>query len=122
MTANAHLAAESVVEIRDLSRRFGAKVALDGVSLSLPRGLVFGLVGPNGSGKTTLIKHILGLLRPETGSVRVFGSDPVRDPAGVLARVGCLTEDNDLPGWMRVDELMRYTCAFYHGWSDEYAE
>jgi ABC-2 type transport system ATP-binding protein len=54
--------------------------------------------------------------------VRVFGRDPVRDPAGVLARVGCLTEENDLPGWMRVDELIRYSRAFYPGWSDDYAE
>jgi ABC-2 type transport system ATP-binding protein len=115
-------APEPVIEIRGLTRRFGATLALDGVSLAVPRGRVFGLVGPNGSGKTTLIKHVLGLLRAQAGSVRVFGRDPVRDSAGVLGRVGCLTEDNDLPGWMRVDELMRYTKAFYPGWSDEYAE
>ena len=64
--------------------RFGATRALDGVSLAVPRGSVFGLVGPNGSRKTTLIKHVLGLLRAQTGSVRVFGRDPVRDLAAVL--------------------------------------
>ena len=115
-------APDPVIEIRGVTRRFGRKSALDGVSVAVPRGSVFGLVGPNGSGKTTLIKHVLGLLRAQTGSVRVFGRDPVRDPAGVLGRVGCLTEENDLPGWMRVDELLRYTRAFYPGWSDEYAE
>ncbi|HEY1378656.1 MAG TPA: ABC transporter ATP-binding protein [Gemmataceae bacterium] len=113
---------DPVIDVRDLSRRFGATRALDRVTLAVPHGGVFGLVGPNGSGKTTLIKHVLGLLRAHAGSVRVFGRDPVRDPAGVLARVGCLTEDNDLPGWMRVDELMRYTRAFYPSWSDDYAE
>jgi ABC-2 type transport system ATP-binding protein len=46
----------------------------------------------------------------------------VRDPVGVLSRIGCLTEDNDPPGWMRVDELLRYTRAFYRGWSETYAE
>ncbi|HVS35564.1 MAG TPA: ABC transporter ATP-binding protein [Gemmataceae bacterium] len=115
-------AAEKIIEIVGLTRRFGAKRALRDVSLTVPRGSVFGLVGPNGSGKTTLIKHVLGLLRAQTGSVRVFGRDPVRDPAGVLVRVGCLTEENDLPGWMRVDELIRYMRAFYPAWSDAYAE
>jgi ABC-2 type transport system ATP-binding protein len=112
----------AVIEVRGVTRRFGAKAALDGVSLSVPRGSVFGLVGVNGSGKTTLIRHALGLLRAQAGSVRVFGLDPVADPPGVLARVGYLSEENDLPGWMRVEELLRYTRAFYPGWDDAYAE
>jgi ABC-type multidrug transport system ATPase subunit len=113
---------ESVIEVSDLTRRFGSNVALDGVSISVPRGSVYGLVGANGAGKTTLIKHILGLLRAESGSVRVFGRDPVADPAGVLSRIGYLSEENDLPGWMRVDELIRYSRAFYPHWDDAYAE
>jgi ABC-2 type transport system ATP-binding protein len=90
--------------------------------MTVPRGGVYGLVGANGAGKTTLIKHILGLLRAESGSVRVFDRDPVADPAGVLSRIGYLSEENDLPGWMRVDELMRYSRAFYPGWDDAYAD
>jgi ABC-2 type transport system ATP-binding protein len=108
--------------VSELTRRFGAKTALVSVSLSLPRGAVYGLVGANGAGKTTLIKHILGLLRAESGSVRVFGLDPVADPVGVLSRIGYLSEENDLPGWMTVDELIRYTSAFYPKWEDDYAE
>src|SRR6266542_2781143 len=103
---------ESVITVAELTRRFGAKTALDSVSLSMPRGAVYGLVGANGAGKTTLIKHILGLLRAESGSVRVLGHDPVADPVAVLSRIGYLSEENDLPGWMRVDELIRYTSAF----------
>jgi ABC-2 type transport system ATP-binding protein len=114
--------AEAVVGITDLSRRFGAKPVLNNVSLYVPRGSVFGLVGENGAGKTTLIKHILGLLRAEAGSVRVFGLDPVADPVGVLGRIGYLSEQPDLPGWMRVEELMRYTQAFYPRWDMAYAE
>jgi ABC-2 type transport system ATP-binding protein len=113
---------ESVIEISELTRRFGPKAALNAVSLSMPRGGVYGLVGANGAGKTTLIKHILGLLRAEQGSVRVFGLDPVADPVGVLSRIGYLSEENDLPGWMRVDELIRYSRAFYPKWDDGYAE
>lgn len=113
---------ESVITVAELTRRFGAKTALASVSLSIRRGAVYGLVGANGAGKTTLIKHILGLLRAESGSVRVFGLDPVADPVGVLSRIGYLSEEHDLPGWMRVDELMRYSRAFYPAWDDAYAE
>src|SRR5215207_3071228 len=109
---------ESVVNVSELTRRFGARTALASVSLSLPRGAVYGLVGANGAGKTTLIRHILGLLSAEQGSVRVFGLDPVADPVDVLSRIGYLSEDHDLPGWMRVDELIRYTRAFYQAWDD----
>ena len=113
---------ESVIDVSELSRCFGPKTALDSVSVSMPRGAVYGLVGANGAGKTTLIKHILGLLRAESGSVRVFGLDPVTDPVAVLSRIGYLSEENDLPGWMRVDELIRYSRAFYPAWDDAYAE
>ena len=113
---------ESVVNISDLTRRFGVRTALDSVTLSMPRGAVYGLVGANGAGKTTLIKHILGLLRADSGSVRVFGLDPVADPVAVLSRIGYLSEENDLPGWMHVNELIRYSRAFYPAWDDGYAE
>src|SRR5437762_10205061 len=122
MTAEATRVGEPVIDITELTRRFDSKTALDSVSLSMPRGAVYGLVGANGAGKTTLIKHILGLLRAESGSVRVFGLDPVADPVAVLSRIGYLSEENDLPGWMRVDELMRYSRAFYPAWDDGYAE
>src|SRR5213595_4049514 len=113
---------ESVVHVSELTRRFGATTALGSVSLVLLRGAVYGLVGANGAGKTTLIRHILGLLRAERGSVRVFGLDPVGEPVAVLSRIGYLSEENDLPGWMRLDELMRYSRAFYPKWDDAYAE
>lgn len=113
---------DPVIDIAGLSRRFGTKHALSSVSLSLARGGVYGLVGANGAGKTTLIKHLLGLLRAQEGTVRVFGRDPAADPVGVLSRIGYLSEDNDLPDWMSVEELMRYTRAFYPGWDEAYAQ
>lgn len=87
---------EPVIDVSSLTRRFGGRTALDSVSLSMPRGAVYGLIGANGAGKPTLIKHLLGLLRAESGSVRVFGLDPVADPDGVLSRIGYLSEENDL--------------------------
>src|ERR1051326_6966699 len=91
---------DAVVGITNLSRRFGSKTVLDDVSLYVPRGSVFGLVGENGAGKTTLIKHILGLLRAEAGTVRVFGIDPVSDPVAVLGRIGYLSDQPDSPDCM----------------------
>jgi len=113
---------EPVVCVADLTRRFGRRTALDSVSLTVARGVVHGLVGANGAGKTTLIRHTLGLLRAESGSVRVFGLDPVAEPVAVLSRVGYLSDQNDLPGWMRVEELLRYSRAFYPAWDDDNAE
>ena len=112
----------AAIETKNLGRRFGSKVALDNVSLTVAHGVVFGLVGENGAGKTTLIKHILGLLIAQSGLVRVFGLDPVTDPAGVLGRIGYLSEQRDLPLWIRVDELLRYTQTFYPKWDAAYAE
>ena len=114
--------AAAVISVTGLSRRFGSKFALDEVSLFVPPGCVFGLVGENGAGKTTLIKHLLGLLRAQTGTVRIFERDPIQDTVEVLSRVGYLSENRDLPAWMRVDELLRYTRGFYPSWDDAYAE
>jgi len=112
---------ESVVTVSELTRRFGATRPCLRELVHATRA-VYGLVGANGAGKTTLIKHLLGLLRAERGSVRVFGLDPVAAPVAVLSRIGYLSEENDLPGWMRVDELIRYTSAFYPKWDDAYAD
>lgn len=114
--------APPIVDIRRVSRRFGDKLALDELSLTVPRGGVFGLIGGNGAGKTTLIKHILGLLKAQTGSVQVFGLNPVENPVGTLGRIGYLSEDRDLPDWMRLGELMQYTQAFFPNWDKAYAE
>jgi ABC-2 type transport system ATP-binding protein len=119
MTTSANIHA---VEITGLSRKFGSKLALNQLSLQVRRGRVFGLVGANGAGKTTLIQHLLGRLKAQSGSVRVFGFDPVAEPVAVLGRTGYLSEHRDLPGWMRVDELLRYTKAFYPQWDPAYAE
>ena len=113
---------EPVISVTNLTRKFGAKPALNDVSLEVPRGSVFGLVGENGAGKTTFIKHILGLLRAEAGKVRVFGMDPAADPVSVLSRIGYLSEQPDLPDWMRVHEFVRYMQPFYPKWDEAYAE
>ena len=110
-----------IVEVQGLTRRFDDKVALNDLSLTVHRGGVFGLIGGNGAGKTTLIRHILGMFKAQSGSVKVFSLDPVKDPVGVLGRIGYLSEDRDLPDWMRVHQLVRYSQAFYPNWDSAYA-
>ena len=92
------------------------------MSLCVPRGTVFGLVGVNGAGKTTLIKHVLGLLRRKRAGWPCSVS--IRSPIrwACLSKVGYLSEEKDLPDWMRVDELLRYSRAFYSSWDDRFAE
>ena len=111
-----------VIEIQHLSRRFGTKQALEDVSLNIPRGGVFGLIGANGAGKTTLLRHLLGMLSAQSGSVRVFALDPVAQPDEVLSRIGYMSENRDLPNWMRVGDLIQYTASFYKAWDQAYAE
>lgn len=112
----------NIVEFKNVSRRFGRQLALDDVSFEVQEGIVYGLVGANGAGKTTIMKHILGLLRARQGSVRVFGKDPARDYVDVLQRIGHLSENRELPEWMRIDELMWYTKAHYPNWKSEYCD
>ncbi|MBX3178462.1 MAG: ABC transporter ATP-binding protein [Candidatus Hydrogenedentes bacterium] len=112
----------NVVEIQGVTRAFGGLKALDNIDFTVQPGCVHGLVGANGAGKTTLIKHILGLLKAKNGSVRVFGLDPVRNPVEVLVRIGYLSEERDLPEWMRIHELMRYTQAYHPKWDMDYAD
>jgi ABC-2 type transport system ATP-binding protein len=112
---------EKVVEVEKLSRSFGKKVALDNVDFQMEKGFIYGLVGANGAGKTTLIKHLLGLLRAKSGSVNVFGLNPVHKPVEVLKRIGYLSEERELPEWMTIEELMRYTQAYHPNWDMAYA-
>jgi ABC-2 type transport system ATP-binding protein len=111
-----------VISIQGLRRAYRHQLALDQVNLTVSPGCVFGLVGENGAGKTTLIKHLLGLLKPQAGMVRVLGRDPVADPEGVLARVGYLSETRDLPDYLSVEEFLRYTQSFYPSWDMAYAQ
>ncbi|WP_435828531.1 ATP-binding cassette domain-containing protein [Saccharopolyspora shandongensis] len=89
-------------ETDGLVKRFGRTTAVDGVSLSAPRGHVLGLLGPNGAGKTTVVRVLATLLRPDAGQVRVAGIDVRRDPAQVRRRIALSGQhtsvDNELSG------------------------
>ncbi|HEX4933442.1 MAG TPA: ABC transporter ATP-binding protein [Gemmatimonadaceae bacterium] len=99
---------EPALELRDLRKSFGAHVALDGISLTVPHGSIFGFLGPNGAGKTTTIRIVTGLARATSGDVRVLGRDVTIGARDVMARVGFLP---DVPGfydWMTGAEFLTY--------------
>ncbi len=77
----------AVVDAKELTKRFGATVALDQLTLTVARGEVFGFLGPNGAGKTTTVRLLLGLLRPTSGTIRLFGLDAVADTVAVHRRL-----------------------------------
>jgi ABC-2 type transport system ATP-binding protein len=83
----------AVVETSALKKRFGERVAVDGVDLQVPRGSAFGYLGPNGAGKTTLIRMLLGLTRATSGSMRLLGRPVPDERRSALARVGAMVEE-----------------------------
>ncbi len=99
----------AVIETRDLSKHYGPVIAVDGLTLTLPKGEVFGLLGPNGSGKTTTILMLLGLTDPTSGTVRVLGHDPSRNPLEVKRRVGYLPDSVGFYDELTARENLRYT-------------
>jgi ABC-2 type transport system ATP-binding protein len=97
---------EPVLDVRGLRKEYGAKVAVRDLTLSVPRGEVFGFLGPNGAGKTTSVKMLLGLVRPSSGAGRLLGA-PLGD-TGARARVGYLPEHFAFHEWLEGRELLRF--------------
>ncbi|GGO99959.1 ABC transporter ATP-binding protein [Wenjunlia tyrosinilytica] len=104
---------EAAIDTRGLTKRYrGGQLAVDGLDLAVPRGSVFGFLGPNGSGKTTTIRMLMGLIAPTAGSARVLGEPMPSAVRGVLPRVGALIEGPALYGHLSGrDNLVRYDCA-----------
>jgi ABC-2 type transport system ATP-binding protein len=107
-----------VVEITNLYKSYGSVKAVDGISLSVERGEVFGVLGPNGAGKTTTVETAAGLRQPDSGTVRVLGLDPAKDPDAVRQRVGVQLQSAVLPNRMKVKEAMAIFTAAYRDHAD----
>lgn len=84
---------ELIVETRKLTKKFGRESAVEDLDLQIPRGEIYGFLGPNGAGKTTTIRMLLGLTRPTSGSVHIFGKDLKEDRLNILRKVGSLVEN-----------------------------
>ncbi|MGA3562268.1 ABC transporter ATP-binding protein [Melissospora conviva] len=103
----------TVIEVADLHKRYGGQVAVHDVSFEVNAGEIFGVVGPNGSGKTTTVECVSGLRRPDGGTVRVLGLDPLRDRDRVRRQVGVQLQAAQLPDRMRVGEALQLYSSFY---------
>ena len=99
-------ATESVISVDGLRKTYGPTVAVDHVSFAVERGEIFGLLGSNGAGKTTTVECLEGLRRPDAGSVRLLGLDPVSGRDQFRGRVGCQLQESSLPDRMRVWEAL----------------
>ncbi|MEU9604296.1 ABC transporter ATP-binding protein [Streptomyces sp. NPDC048057] len=104
---------EPAVRIQGLVKRYGSKTAVNGLDLHVPRGQVTAVLGPNGAGKTTTIETCEGYRRPDAGTVRVLGLDPVADSARLRPRVGVMLQSGGVYSGARADEMLRHVAKLH---------
>ena len=107
----------SVIELDQVVRRFGHTDAVDGLNLRVPRGRCYGFFGRNGAGKTTTIKCLLNLIRPTSGTARIFGLDPQQDEVAVKSRLAYVPDQVAFYPWMTVRGVLDYCAAFRPTWN-----
>ncbi|MBG0819675.1 ABC transporter ATP-binding protein [Planomonospora sp. ID91781] len=103
----------AVIEVTDLRKRYADLTVLDGVSFSVEEGEIFGILGPNGTGKTTTVECVEGLRRPDGGTIRVLGLDPVEDARRVREQIGVQLQQTQLPENIKVWEALDLYASFY---------
>jgi len=103
----------TVIEINDLQKSYRAHKALEGVTLTVERGEIFGILGPNGAGKTTVVECASGLRKPDGGTLRVLGMDPQKQRRALLQRIGAQLQEAALPDAIKVEEALRMYSSFY---------
>ncbi len=108
---------EPIIETRALTKRYGHKLALDHLNLTIPRGRIHAIVGANGAGKSTLFRILLGFLAPSSGQARILGRDSQRLTPDDRSRIGFVNEEHTLPGWMRVAQVTAMQCRQYRRWN-----
>jgi len=108
----------NLIDCDGLSKIYRGLHAVDRLNLKVPQGAIYGLVGPNGAGKTTAMKMMMNILQPDSGRAEVLSCDSRRLGPSQFARLGYVSENQELPGWMTVDYFMRYLKPFYPGWDD----
>src|SRR5262249_34183000 len=106
-------AMKAAIEIHSLSKIYPGKLALDRLSLSIPQGSIFALLGDNGAGKSTTIRILNGLTPPDHGSARVLGHDAWNDAALLRTRIGYVPERPKFYDWMSVREIGWFTSGFH---------
>jgi ABC-2 type transport system ATP-binding protein len=103
-----------VIDVRDFCKTYGDFIAVDEISFEVNQGEIFGLLGPNGAGKTSTLESLEGLRSPDSGTLRVAGIDPTREPRKLRNVIGVQLQTSGLPESITVNEAMSFFCA-YHG-------
>jgi ABC-2 type transport system ATP-binding protein len=106
-----------VIELKNLTRRYGKVDAVNGLSLTVRPGRCYGFFGRNGAGKTTTIKCLLNLLRPDSGSARVFGLDPQKHEVAVKSRLSYVPDAVAFYPWMTVNQTLQFLASFRSHWN-----
>lgn len=114
--------AQPAISVRGLRKDFGDFTAVDGIDLEVPRGQIFGFLGPNGSGKTTTIRMLTGTMRPRAGTAIVLGEDMLRHPERVQPRIGYMSQKFALFEDMTVEENLRFYAGIYDVAAEEFAQ
>ncbi|MFH1715790.1 MAG: ABC transporter ATP-binding protein [Planctomycetota bacterium] len=109
--------ANLIVQMRGLSKRFGATEALRDIDLDIRNGSIIGLLGANGAGKSTLLRHIIGLYLPNKGKCITFGCEAGKLGPAQLGRIGYVHQEGELLEWMKVGQLVRYVSTYYPNWN-----
>jgi len=112
----------SPISTDNLSKAFRRTEAVNALNLEVPEGSIYALIGPNGAGKTTTIKLLMNILRATAGSAEVLGVDSRRLSTPEFARIGYVSENQEMPEWMTVDYFLSYLRPFYPTWDDALAE
>ena len=105
----------------DLTKRFRRSDAVDGLTMEVPEGSIFALVGPNGAGKTTTIKMLMNIVRPSAGRSEVIGVDSRRLGPAEFAKIGYVSENQEMPDWMTVGYFLNFLRPYYPTWDDALA-
>ncbi|MES2323897.1 MAG: ABC transporter ATP-binding protein [Pseudomonadota bacterium] len=106
----------SVVQLENITHRFGKVLALDGLSLTVKQGEMYGFLGRNGAGKTTTLRLLMGLLRPDAGSITLLGQPVKRVPVALKQRIGYVCQEPNFYPWMTADQLGGFVGSFYPKW------
>jgi ABC-2 type transport system ATP-binding protein len=113
----------SVIQVTEARKKFFRQLALDNVSLAVPAGVVYALLGENGAGKTTLIRSLLGYYRLQSGSIDVLGMNPAKQPLEIRRRVGYVADQPGMYPWMTVQEVGWFASGFYPvGYADRFVQ
>ena len=109
---------EAAIQTHELAKGYGPTMALHPLTLTVPRGAVFALVGHNGAGKTTLIKLLMNMIRPTSGSAIILDKSTLSLTGEDFTRIGYASENQELPDWMTVRQFLAYLKGFYPTWDD----